>query len=520
MSHSSNQQIHEAIERYFLDPNSLTRQEQADLIDALREDTEARARFRRAAHIDAQLRYESSGEEPPVVPPPHRSPVSSPLSRWTFAIAATLLIAASVAYWNWPQAKPIDSDPIAGPMPEEIAPGVTPATSTAIAMLDVGHNQHFAEGLGPAGNEFFPGDYHLTEGAVTLDFQNGVAVSVESPAKFSIIDGMHMELQTGRARAIVPETGHGFVIATPTMEVEDLGTEFGVFVDEQQNQELHVFAGEVRLKQPNQASELLTENSALAWNAESQRRSISPDDRAFATSTSIGYRRWLDHSRMLRSDPSALFYFDFETDSRDSTQVVNLAESTVVPDGFLNGGIWATGRWPEKGALLFENRGDRIELDIPGTYHQVTIMGWVQMNRFDYALQSLFNTINYDPGEHHWNLQRNGAYRIGVNSEYNHTAPKSIPQFQWTHVAAQLDSVAKESVYYMNGEEIARYNWSTGRAIRYGPSSIGAYGYTNRHGKIVFERELRGRIDEFGLFSRILSASEIREAYEAGRNFQ
>jgi len=518
MSNDSSQPTDEFVERYFLDPQSLSDSEQAALVQALRENPDVRRRFRVAAFIDAELRFESSGEEiaSPKIAPSNLAGDAWP--KWILAIAASLILVAIMGYMNWPATPPptqekIAENPTAQPEPEvEVV--------SAIAQLDVGHNQRFEPGFAPSGNEFHKGEYHLSEGEVTLTFQNGVAVSLASPARFSIVGPMRMQLDHGRARAIVPESGHGFVIETSTMVVEDLGTEFGVVVDDDQNQELHVFAGEVRLHDKDLPPELLTENSALAWASHTKRHSITPDDRAFATSMSIGYKRWLDHSLKLRQDPAALFYFDFETDSRKSQQVINRATTGIVDHGQLTSGIWATGRWPEKGAMLFENTGDRVELNIPGEYQQITIMGWVQVNRYDFALQTVFNSIGYTPGQHHWNLTRGGSLRMGLCSQYDLTSKQTLPRNHWTHVAAQIDADAKESVYFINGQEVGRKAWNESIPIRYGPSSIGAWGHTNRHGKLVYSRDLRGRIDEIALFSRILSTEEIREAYEAGNNFQ
>ncbi|WDI40617.1 LamG-like jellyroll fold domain-containing protein [Bremerella sp. P1] len=517
MSNEPSQLTDELIERYFLDPQSLSDSEQATLVRALKEDPSVRSRFRVAAFIDAELRFESSGEESSPAPiASSSSSLGDAWPKWILAIAATLLLVGILGYFNRP-AKPQQTQQ---EIAEQPVPSTEPEVVTAIAQLDVGHNQRFEPGFAPSGNEFHQGEYHLSEGEVTLTFQNGVAVSLESPARFSIIDSMRMQLDHGRARAIVPESGHGFVIETATMVVEDLGTEFGIVVDDNQNQELHVFAGEVRLHDKDLPPELLTENSALAWDADTQRRSITPDDMAFATSMSIGYKRWLDHSLKLRQDPSALFYFDFETDSRKSEEVINRATTGVVDNGQLTNGIWATGRWPEKGAMLFENTGDRVELNIPGKYDQITIMAWVQINRYDFALQTVFNSIDYSPGQHHWNLTRGGSLRMGLSSQYDLTSKQTLPRNLWTHVAAQIDSKAKESVYYIDGKVVGRRKWSQSIPIHYGPSTIGAWGHTNRAGEVVYSRDLRGRIDEIALFSRVLSADEIRQAYEAGSNFQ
>ena len=56
-----------------------------------------------------------------------------------------------------------------------------------------------------------------------------------------------LSARAGKLRATVPPHAHGFAIGTPKLDLVDLGTEFGVQVDEQQATEVHVFTGKVDL---------------------------------------------------------------------------------------------------------------------------------------------------------------------------------------------------------------------------------------------------------------------------------
>ncbi|MCC9608384.1 FecR domain-containing protein [Blastopirellula sp. JC732] len=506
MNDQSKERVDELIEKHFL--GQLDDQEQAELTATLKADAAARERFRNAAMIDSELRYLASGES--------RSKSGSRESGqmaqlgWLAALAASLLIVGGVYFANWsPGRSHLDSAHL------------NPTTIRSLAQLDVGYHYRFEEGFAPQLDQFKRGEYRLTEGAVTLAFANGVSVSVESPARFTLINAKRMELELGRARAIVPEEGHGFVIATSKLEVEDLGTEFGVVVDEAQNGELHVFAGEVRLHEPNQPPELMEENQAIAWKGDAKPRTIAANEDAFATGTSIGYRHWLAQSENLRKDPSAIFYFDFEPKEGDPNTILNRAKNPKLPAGDVKEGIWATGRWPEKGALLLEHGDARIDLDITGEYDEVTIMGWVQVHRYDHAIQALFNSRDYETGEHHWNLLRNGELRVGIADAYAITTTKTIPSNHWTHVAARLDREKKVSTYFLNGVEVGQAIWDVDTPVRFGPCSIGAYAMTggDKPDDVQYSRQLRGRIDEMGVFSRLFTDDEIRQAYDAGKNF-
>jgi hypothetical protein len=85
----------------------------------------------------------------------------------------------------------------------------------------------------------------LEEGLVQLTFGSGAKVVVEGPSDFVISAPGQATLEVGKIAAVVPRSGRGYTILTPTAEVVDLGTEFGVEVDDTGSSEVHVFEGDV-----------------------------------------------------------------------------------------------------------------------------------------------------------------------------------------------------------------------------------------------------------------------------------
>lgn len=86
----------------------------------------------------------------------------------------------------------------------------------------------------------------LTGGLVELDLRGRGRMIVEGPADIEFTGSASAVLRKGRVLLHVTPAGHGYRLETPRGTLVDLGTEFGVFVDEETGQvETHVLAGEV-----------------------------------------------------------------------------------------------------------------------------------------------------------------------------------------------------------------------------------------------------------------------------------
>ncbi|MBW1933642.1 MAG: FecR domain-containing protein [Deltaproteobacteria bacterium] len=89
--------------------------------------------------------------------------------------------------------------------------------------------------------------YRLTAGYASILFDSGAKITVAAPAEWSLLGGGNMELFRGRIYAVVPEEAHGFTVMAGSSKIVDLGTEFGVEVDDKNNTQLHVIKGKTLL---------------------------------------------------------------------------------------------------------------------------------------------------------------------------------------------------------------------------------------------------------------------------------
>ncbi len=111
----------------------------------------------------------------------------------------------------------------------------------------------------------------LTRGEMRLTYGSGVELRLLGPAEF-VVGPAGGRLVRGGVRAVVPEKGRGFTIETPNGKVVDLGTEFGVAVDDFGVSEVNVFQGMVdafpAMRSGSAESVRLKKGEAVQWNSE------------------------------------------------------------------------------------------------------------------------------------------------------------------------------------------------------------------------------------------------------------
>jgi len=104
---------------------------------------------------------------------------------------------------------------------------------------------------------------HLLRGLAEIQFRSGAVVTLDGPADFTVgevagIQNNSGKLASGKLLARVPAVAAGFTVISPTAKVVDLGTEFGITVEETivaaaapKSQppatEVHVLAGRVEV---------------------------------------------------------------------------------------------------------------------------------------------------------------------------------------------------------------------------------------------------------------------------------
>ena len=130
--------------------------------------------------------------------------------------------------------------------PQAQQTAVEPAPAPApIAKVVATRNCRWNPGNGAGGRQLEPGRrLDLAEGQVEVAFNDGVHLHFRGPARMDV-EQHGLQLQSGAVALRVPEQATGFTVDTPTARIVDLGTEFSVQVDEEQNTDVEVFAGKV-----------------------------------------------------------------------------------------------------------------------------------------------------------------------------------------------------------------------------------------------------------------------------------
>ncbi len=85
----------------------------------------------------------------------------------------------------------------------------------------------------------------FTAGRITLSMLTGVVVEVEGPAHLELVDTAKVICHRGRIRAKVPPGAEGFVVLGPFAAILDLGTEFGVNVNDDGTMKGRIFKGKL-----------------------------------------------------------------------------------------------------------------------------------------------------------------------------------------------------------------------------------------------------------------------------------
>ena len=240
----------------------LDRGELAELEVMLRVSPQARERFWERAKWNAAIR--SWGESAVGSELPARPAAGSGRSRrWLIAsgAAAVLAVAALLqARWTVP-----DETPVARPLPPE--PSGRPA-ARHVAVITAIDDVTWTNQPRVLGEPLPPCRLSLEGGSLGIAFADGARVVLRGPAEFDVHSGSRGELLAGGLSARIPPGAEGFVIDTPSVEVVDLGTEFGVRVGGNGIADVRVFKGVVETRSessPRNPFERLEENMSRSF---------------------------------------------------------------------------------------------------------------------------------------------------------------------------------------------------------------------------------------------------------------
>lgn len=376
----------------------------------------------------------------------------------------------------------------------------------------------FEEGFGPDNVKFNSGEYRLAKGAIHLRLENGADILMQSPAAFRLDDAFHLTLHDGAIRAIASLAAKGFTVATPGMDYEDLGTEFGVAVDQKSGtNELHVFDGQVDARGPGSKKPVasVTQGQSVALEQGVLKPVGTPQEDRFLAPGAIGLLRWQAHTAELAKDPDLIGFYPFI----EADILKNHAVHAVASDGRIEGARWTSSRWPGKSALLFDRDDDFVSLTIPGEYDEFTIACWVNVDRLDYEYSALLDSDHFDPGDLHFQINRRGyvwANVMGRPIVGRVATGNPLQVGKWQHVVAVVSNAEKKQRTYVNGELTGEQENRSDIRITPGECRLGNWlAIADWHH--APNRAFKGRMDEVAVWKRSLTPQEVKAHYEAGR---
>ena len=414
---------------------------------------------------------------------PKPKPVTRFRSAWTaLAAAAAVVIAATIPFWP-KSATPTTAQLIRNPGAQLIS------TSRD-------------------GDSLHIGDYTLPEGLAELLFSNGVEVVIEAPARFRIESNLRLHLHDGRIAASVPPSGIGFTVITPTAEVIDFGTEFGVEVGADESSEVHVFKGEVEVKSSSETVKLLTNDATRLDRGSRSPRRIDVDDERFIRRIDEVATRY---SRGVFALKPAAYY---RMGISDDTVTFEAAKTPAYSGRLvkLNPEIqpYSTGKVGACIAFTGDSQSVHAQVDHCPPLGSGGFSAAVWVHKKGPPKNATIAARWTTEGEKQFLLARNVTTNTielqlcqedGTLVTIADTEPMTTDK--WQHFAFVADG--KHAILYRNGTEVARAPCGPIADSSTLPLIIGA---SDRSGKR--QHIWRGRIDEFALFDRALTREEIR----------
>jgi hypothetical protein len=256
-----------------MNPQSELERELLDLLDQLESDShsselrlkmrgllmansELRTYFIQHAHLVGGLRWmvqpvsvDTAGNiRPQTAPRLSQNPRALPLRfanylfnvRWPVAFAT--LIVAVVSYGTFAL--------VAWNLRPDRLPNQIPGSDGTVAVVSNSADVHWSPKMEPKGDQASIREGELLKidsGLMQLELKRGVTLLVEGPAEWTIEGENHATLRSGKLLATVSNQAVGFTLDTPTTQIVDLGTEFGVEIAGGGTTEVQVFRGKVEL---------------------------------------------------------------------------------------------------------------------------------------------------------------------------------------------------------------------------------------------------------------------------------
>lgn len=422
----------------------------------------------------------------------------------------------------------------------------TQSAVTSVALIRSSVDAEW-QGRGINANGYLEGGVEITlaQGHAEVVFGDGAAVIVAAPAAFTPIGPNAMQLISGSMTATCPETAEGFTVATTSGLITDLGTEFGIAIEDDGSTRAQVFTGKITLTPPaaddrDWADEDTVNMSAgiAALATEGRVLSATPDELAYVRSEEYeakldadesAYARWLAYSYDLRRDEALVAYFVPDDDALDRAACENLSPNGSL-DATLDGVSLAPGRFESKPSLLFRSDNSLCRIREQTILSDFTLTGWVWIDQMRSNHVMLMGTEFWETvSGTHWQLEytnggRTWGMSIGVLESRDGAEEKATSwgilspadRGRWVHLAVVVDRSAGHARFFVDGAVRDVLDYRPSVPHRFGNARIGTL---RNEGRVSDpqDRHLDGRVDEMAILSRAMSDGEIQEMYLSGR---
>ncbi len=375
------------------------------------------------------------------------------------------------------------------------------------------------------GDSIKVGEYELTGGIVQVVFNNEVHVLIEAPARFSLETSKQLLLSEGRLSANVPPQGVGFTVQTPSVEVVDYGTEFGVEVDAMQRSEVHVFEGEVEVKTQGAFVEpvrLVTDQATRVDTTTGELSGIAVEPQRFLRSFE---EPMLYYSQGVRSLNPAVYYRMAVSD--DGLTLLDRSGGGFdgrIETGMMERSAFAPGRIGK--ALRLEGPSGMAFAMVPdypkATNDRISVVAWVYAESRPTWASIAKNWTFGETGQFHFGLRRHeGELEVQIRESDGSVAQvvdsEPLPLNEWHHVAFVADGEFVR--LYRDGVEVAVERYDGLVTPSYPALGIGVKPHESENrrpsdssGSLGF---WDGRIDELAIFNHALAAQDIERLYQA-----
>ena len=358
------------------------------------------------------------------------------------------------------------------------------------------------------------GKYELRKGLLHLQFDGGVMVYVEAPARFDAVSNSRIVLHSGRLSARVPPEGIGFTVETPEAEVVDFGTEFSIEVAGDAS-EVHVFDGLVRVN-PGASSQRDVSRSVDVQASQAVRitdGATKPESISIATDRFI--RNFeeprLNYARAIKQ-LSPLAYYRMPI--RDRGMVAQ-------PPKYSGVVLTGEGKRPPHACGVFVGGSLRVGGDSTGRGGRVDTPPALSTGQFSLAVFVYLEgpahngvvATNFDGerGNFDLSLDENGLMRASIRNndgDMNAVAGNAtLPLTVWRHVVVTADG--ENLQLYEDGKLVASKRCKASATT---DAETVWFGTDARAGHVW-----SGRIDEVALFDRALAEEEVAALYRTAQ---